>query len=311
VDNAVSDDAITSVMQQYPSWSLVHNTGNLGFGQANNLAAATSSADYLVFLNPDTMPTPGWLDELIRPFQENPKAALTTAKIILMSEPHLLNTAGNAVHLSGLTTCRGIRAPINAFSRSERLGAVSGACFAIRREVFDALDGFDEAFFLYMEDTDLSLRAIMTGHEIWYVPTSRVYHDYELTFGNQKIFLQERNRYLMLAKLLKWRTLLLLVPALLMGEMVSWGFVLLRERGSIGNKLRAYGWIIRHWRLVRQRRRDVQACRRIPDGELLRVFEPHLDITQFGDTLILRTVDTTVACLSSMYHRFLLRFIHW
>src|SRR5260221_13040885 len=114
VDNATSDQALDWITEQHPRWHLLRNSQNLGFGHANNLAAKTADADYLIFLNPDTVPTQGWLDELIRGLEETPKAGLATSKIILLSEPESLNTAGNSVHLSGLTTCRGIRAPLKA-----------------------------------------------------------------------------------------------------------------------------------------------------------------------------------------------------
>jgi GT2 family glycosyltransferase len=311
VDNAPSNGALDWVGELYPDWQLKKNPVNLGFGQANNVAAFSSQSDYLVFLNPDTLPTENWLDELLRPLDEVPSVGLTTAKIILLSEPNLLNTAGNAVHLSGLTTCRGVREPLESFSRQEQVGAVSGACFAIRRELYEALHGFDEMFFMYMEDTDLSLRAIIKGYEIAYVPTSRVYHDYELKFVNQKIFYQERNRYLMMYKLFKVRTLILLVPPLLLGEIVSWSFVLIKERSSIGNKLRAYDWILKNRKLLQMRRREVQSSRVLNDRQLLGHFDSRLDITQFGRTLVNRFAENVLKTLTSVYRSLLLWIIRW
>jgi GT2 family glycosyltransferase len=312
VDNAFPDEAIAWISQQYPQWRVLPNAANLGFGQANNWAAQNlHEADYLVFLNPDTVPTEGWLDELIGVFEKIPSAGLTTAKLMLLSEPTLLNTAGNSVHLSGLSTCRGTRAPRESFSKPERVGAISGACFAIRRDLYETLHGFDEAFFMYMEDTDLSLRAILLGYEIWYVPTAQVYHDYELKFTNQKVFLQERNRYLMLYKLFKYRTLLLLAPMLLIGEIVSWGFVLTRERASIKNKLRAYLWVLKNRKLMRERRNAVQSTRILSDRDLLKVLDPRLNITQFGRTMLYRTIENMLMWLTSGYRKFLLWIIRW
>src|SRR5262249_11170287 len=125
VDNAAQDEAIDWIAHEYPNWHLLRNTANLGFGQANNLAATTARADYLVFLNPDTIPVSNWVDELVSALENSPSAGLSTGKILLLSEPGLLNTAANTVHLSGLATCRGIRAPIQAFSQLEKVGSVS------------------------------------------------------------------------------------------------------------------------------------------------------------------------------------------
>ena len=311
VDNAFPDEAIAWISREYPQWQILYNSANLGFGHANNLAAQGVTADCLVFLNPDTVPTDGWLEALLRVLSDDPQVGLTTSKIILLSEPNALNTAGNSVHLSGLTTCRGIRAPLTQFTTQERIGAVSGACFAIRRSVYESLGGFDEVFFLYMEDTDLSLRALITGQQIVYTPDSVVYHDYELSFNNRKVFYQERNRYLMLAKLFHRRTLLLLLPMLAIGELASWGFALTRERRSIRHKLDAYGWVIRHWQLLRMRRNAVQSERVISDHALLSHLDSRLDITQFGSTFPIRVVESSIAWISARYRRFLLRVIHW
>jgi GT2 family glycosyltransferase len=311
VDNAPSGHTLDWIREEYPDWELKTDLENLGFGQANNVAAISSQSDYLVFLNPDTLPTDNWLDELLRPLDEVPSVGLTTAKIILLSEPGLLNTAGNTVHLSGLTTCRGVRAPLASFSKQESIGAVSGACFAIRRELYEALHGFDDVFFLYMEDTDLSLRALIRGYTIDYVPTSHVYHDYQLRFANHKIFHQERNRYLMMYKLFTIRTLILLIPPLLLGEMVSWAFVLLKERSSIRDKLRAYAWVRQNYKLLQTRRRDVQSSRVLTDRQLLGYFDSRLDITQFGRTLVNRFAENTLKGLTSVYRSLLLLIVHW
>jgi hypothetical protein len=109
-----------------------------------------------------------------------------------------------------------------------------------------------------------------------------VYHDYTLGFGPEKTFLQERNRYLMLLKCLRWRTLLVLAPALLLAELVTWGFVVLRERRHRANKLRAYAWVVQHWRQTMKARRRVQALRRVRDHDLLATCTHCLAFEQTG-----------------------------
>lgn len=311
IDNAPSDELSSWITTSYPAWSVLRNSANLGFGHANNVGARTVTAPYLVFLNPDTVPTAGWLEALLADLQNNPKVGMTTPKIVLLSEPDRLNTAGNTIHLSGLTTCRGIRSPLDAYAKTEKISAVSGACFAIRRDLYESLQGFDEQYFMYMEDTDLSLRVLLAGYDILYVPTSVIYHDYELRFANNKVFYQERNRYLMLLKIFKWRTLMLLLPALLLGEVISWGFVLLRERGSIINKLKAYQWVAANWALIQQRRNAVQCSRVVPDRDLLALVDTRLDITQFGQAALFRIVEAIIKQLSSVYRWVLLRIVRW
>jgi GT2 family glycosyltransferase len=200
-----------------------------------------------------------------------------------MQSPQYINTCGNDVHISGITLCRGMGQSSEAFSRQEEVGAVSGAAFAIRSELFETLCGFDESFFMYMEDTDLSLRARLLGYRCVCVPDSIVYHRYTLRFGPRKTFYQERNRYLMILKCLRRPTLLLLFPVLLIAELVTWGFVLLREPQNWRNKWDAYTWIISHWGEIQAKHRNVQFHRRVSDHEILVSCKDALDFHQVGE----------------------------
>lgn len=286
VDNASSDGSAELVAQKFPQVRLIQNENNLGFGGGNNLGAQSATGNYLVFLNPDTIVKPGWLVFLIEALEDDSRAGLATSKILLLNDPERINTCGNSIHLTGLTLCRGLRRPKNTFNQRESVAAVSGAAFAIRRELFERLGGFDEDFFLYMEDTDLSWRARLAGWDCLYVPESIVLHDYRLRITPLKVFYQERNRYLMLLKSFKWGTLIFLLPTLLLAEVITWGFVIWGDRARLGNKIRAYGWIARHWSSVWQKRRATQRLRRIDDRELVQAMVSRLDFEQVEHPMV-------------------------
>jgi len=280
-DNGSRDGSVEFINADYPAIRVICNHANVGFTVANNRGARAARGEILVFVNPDTKVEPDWLRHLLEPFADS-SVGLVTSKILLMGKPDQINTCGNIVHLTGLTLCRGLGAPRDAFSRSEEVGAISGAAFAIRSELFKTLDGFDEDFFIYMEETDLSWRAQLAGWRCVYAPESIIYHDYVLRFGPQKVLYQERNRYLMLLKNLRWPTLLVLLPALALAEVVTWGFVLWGDRANWKNKFRAYYWIITHWSPVMQKRRATQALRKVGDRDLLRHTDFRLDFGQVG-----------------------------
>lgn len=269
VDNASIDGSADAVAEAFPQVITIRSDANLGFGGGCNLGARRASGDCLVFLNPDTIVDREWLSALIDTLDSQSKAGLVTSKILMLTAPEHINACGNTVHITGLTLCRGLGASSNSFSDVEEVDAVSGAAFAVRRDVFDALGGFDETMFLYMEDTDLSLRARLAGWKCLCVPQSLVFHDYSLKLFPLKVFYQERNRYLMLLKSLKWATLIALAPALLMAEAITWGFVLLHDRRNAGNKLEAYRWITRNWSLIMEKREAIQASRKMRDRDLL------------------------------------------
>jgi GT2 family glycosyltransferase len=261
---------------------LIRQQQNLGFAQGCNVGAEAATGHYLTFINPDTVVTPGWLDHLIDALTTDPQAGLSTPKILLFKEPDTINTCGNQMHYTGLTLCRGAGQPKSILPHSGKVDAVSGAAFVISRELFAALNGFDPHFFTYMEDTDLSWRARLAGYHCLYVPESIVYHDYALHFGPQKTFFQERNRYTILLKSLSWRTLLALLPALILAEIITWGFVLVRERQNFSNKLQAYRWIAEHWPEIITRRQQTLASKKISDRDLMRQCTHRLAYEQTG-----------------------------
>ena len=241
VDNQSTDDSVLYMQTHFPDVKIILNDENNGYAGGNNLGVAQACGEFVVILNPDTAVQPGWLSALINPLQRDATIGMTTPRILLLDQPDTFNTAGNVVHLSGITLCRGMGQPKQAFGETAVISAVSGAAFAMRKVLFEEVGGFDPQFFMYMEDTDLSLRVQLAGYQLLYVPQSVVLHDYTLKLGPHKTYYQERNRYLMLLKNAHWQTLFLLLPGLLLAEGITWGFTLLKDRSNWRNTFRAYG----------------------------------------------------------------------
>jgi hypothetical protein len=311
VDNDSRDGSVDALESAFPDASFIRSDRNIGFGAGSNAGARAARGEYLVFLNPDTRVERGWLEALLAPLEADPRAGLSTAKILLMDEPDRINTCGNDVHVTGLTLCRGYRQPRERFRAVEEIAAVSGAAFAVRRDTFESLGGFDESFFLYVEDTDLSWRARLAGWKCVSAPESVVYHHYSFRLTPRKVYYEERNRYQMLVKSLRWRTLVLLAPALLLAEVVTWGFVLLRDRGHAANKVRAYGWTLAHLPSLLAKRRAVQTTRRARDRELLEPSGYALDVDQASGGFAARAARAIFDPLFRILRGFVLKVVRW
>lgn len=311
VDNASTDNSVEFVRETFPQVQIVCNSQNIGFAGGCNLGARIAQGEYLAFLNPDTIVTPGWLKKLIDAIRVNPKAGLATPKILLHDKPEQINTAGNNIHLAGLTMCRGLGLHRDSLVEPGAVSAISGAAFVIRKELFYELDGFDEDFFLYMEDTDLSWRARLAGYQCWYVPDSIITHDYAVRFGPLKVYYQERNRYIMLFKNLRWPSLVFLAPALFLMEIVSWGFVLLREPRRYQNKLKAYQWVKTNWSSILSKRRKVQAMRCESDRNILLDSSFRLDFEQVDEGNIGHLARLIFNPIFFLLKVFILIFVWW
>jgi len=184
------------------------------------------------------------------------------------------------LHLSGLSLCRGANYPKSEFSEPCYVNSVSGACFAIPKDLFFLLGGFDEVFFLYVEDTDISLRCLAYGKVIKYVPNSVIYHNYVLKFGPLKTYYQERNRLYMMKKNFKPKTLKVLWPIMLTTEVITIGFCLLRGKNDIRNYINAHQWIKENETLIEKGSKESQGIQRVSDFDILRLLGWKIEFSQ-------------------------------
>ena len=271
VDNASIDGSADFVQSRYPDMVLVRNKINRGFAAACNQGAQIATGHILVFLNQDTRVEPSWLEALVRGLDQEGTIGLTTSKILLMSQPDRIHLCGQDIHYTGLAFGRGFLSLADNMSRPEEVAAVSGASFAVRREVWEKLSGFDETFYMYYEETDLSWRAQLAGYRCLYVPGSVIYHDYRAAqISTSALYFSNRNRYVVLLKNWRWPTLLLLSPGLLLAELIEWGLMLAHGRRGLQAKVRANLWVLTHLRDIGRLHARTQAGRKVSDAAILK-----------------------------------------
>ena len=284
VDNASTDGTSAHIQAHFPEVRLIQSAENLGFAIGNNLGAKHSTGEILAFLNADTRPEPDWLLELVRPLIASHAVGLTTSKVVLMDRPETINTCGNELSLTGITTCRRAGEPANSVLSNEEVGAACGGALAISADLFRELGEFDPLIWPYMEDTDLSWRAQLAGHCCLLAARSVVAHDYTFKLPPHKIRAIERNRYLMLAKNLSTKSLLALTPHFLISELLTWGWAMLKGPRYVWAKVLAIVWMLTHIPTVARAHRQTQRLRRIPDEALLREFSalPPIELIAAG-----------------------------
>lgn len=179
-----------------------------------------------------------------------------------------------------VATCRGLGEPREWHAAEVDLPSISGTAFLVPRVVLERIGAFEEALHLYVEDTDLSLRALLAGYRCVTAPESLVRHKYQLKMGPSKFFYIERNRWLVMLRVYRWRTLLLLLPGLLAIEAMTWvGAAMLGPRHLLA-KGRSYASIIGMAATIRRGRGRVQALRGLSDRALLRRLQGPLPVDQ-------------------------------
>jgi GT2 family glycosyltransferase len=155
-----------------------------GFAAACNVGAGVAAGQLIVFLNNDMSPVEGWLDRLRDHLTANEQAGAAGAK--LLDSQSLVQHAGVVICQDGFPrhAYRGFPRNHFAVQRTRSVSAVTGACLAIRRDLFETLDGFDSKFVNGYEDIDLCLRLGELGHEVHYCHSSELHHYESATRGD-------------------------------------------------------------------------------------------------------------------------------
>ncbi len=184
-----SADQTASVLPAIAGLRYHRRSANGGFIAACNDGAALARGEFLVFLNNDTVPQPGWLDALLRPFDEDASHGLPAVGLVgaqLLYPDGRLQEAGGVVFAdgSGWNYGRYESADDPRFGYLRDADYVSGAAMAIPRALFARAGGFDTRYApAYYEDTDLAFAVRELGHRVLYQPAARVVHDEGATSG--------------------------------------------------------------------------------------------------------------------------------
>ncbi len=277
VDNASSDGTAEAVERIAPAARLIRAGGNGGFAAGCNAGAREAGGELLVFLNPDAVVEPGF-GEAIR--LGAGRGWIAWMGLVAMEGGATINTSGGIVHFTGISWSGGVGKPVGAAGGPREVPFASGACLAIRRADYLSAEGMPEAFFLYMEDVDLSLRLRLAGGRVGVEPAAVVDHDYEFAKGPHKWRMLERNRWATLIRTFPGALLAAIAPALVLTEL---GLLAVAVAGGwLPQKLRAYGDTARSLRRLLAERREIQSRRAISAVEFAAFLTPDLASPYLG-----------------------------
>jgi GT2 family glycosyltransferase len=204
VDNASTDGSPEIVREEFPEAALVQLPRNVGFGAGVNAGLRGTSGRWVFLLNNDATVEPGALAELLTVGEGDERIGSVAAQIRFRARPDLINSAGIGVDRLGVAFDRLLGRPLTESESApvEVFGASAGGAL-LRRSMLDELGGFDERFFLFLEDVDLAWRARMRGWRAMYAPAAVVHHHHSATARHGSAFKHYhvgRNRMRLLAK---------------------------------------------------------------------------------------------------------------
>ena len=208
VDNGSTDGS--AEMARELGARVVRSERNLGFAGGNNRGCREASAPWLALLNNDAVADPRWLAELMR--AAAPEAGLVACRVLRAERRDLLDNVGVRLWPDGMS--RGaFHYRRDAETVAPEVFIPSGSAMLVKREAFMRAGGFDESFFAYSEDTDLSLKVRLLGYRCALADRAYVYHrGGGGTLGPMspdKIYLVERNRLAILFRYLGAGSILL------------------------------------------------------------------------------------------------------
>ncbi len=311
VDNTAGAADVEAISAACPGATVVAAPRNLGFAGGCNLGVASSSGDFVAFLNNDARPDEAWLRAAVARINDDRTIGAVASKV-LDWEGRTIDFAAAAMAFDGQAYKLHVGADDGPqFDEPHDVLFASGAALVMPRWLFDQLGGFDERYFMFFEDVDLGWRTWLGGHRVVYEPASLVYHRHHASMRSihpaYEQFLLQRNALFTIYKNYDDANLAHVLPAALLlaaRRAVALGGV---ERhgldlqaappAPIGDALPVGPAALAHLSAIdaftealpalRAQRAAIQAGRLRTDAEITRLFrlplQPNLGEAEFAD----------------------------
>ena len=190
VDNSSKDDGLESILKRYPETQLINNPKNVGFARANNQGAKIASGDFLLFLNPDTTMIEDAVESMLDYIRSDSSIGILGPKVLNPDQTTQFSCRKFPTVWSGLFNRYSLTTrlfPNNRYSRDylmldhdhnsiRSVDWVSGCCMMMSESTLKKASGFDENYFLFIEDVDLCQVIKKQGLRVVYFPNAKIFH---------------------------------------------------------------------------------------------------------------------------------------
>lgn len=277
VDNASTDGSVQWVRSKYKNILVIENGTNLGFAGGHDAGLAVAQGKYVLVLNVDTVVEPSFLASLVNRLEGDTHIGVIQPKVLLGSNPHLIDSVGSFFLSTGLLYHYGREKDerLAQYNVSFNIFSAKGVCMLVRREVIDRVGLFDPDYFAYFEETDFCMRVWLAGWRVVYEPSSRITHTGGAASSKQPpafiVYHASKNVICTYLKNLSWPFAVRAVASMIL-LYGAWCLVSVSTgKFSVAYALmRAFWWNLMHLgETLRERRRIQWTIRRLPDRSFL------------------------------------------
>ncbi|PKM61571.1 MAG: glycosyltransferase family 2 protein [Firmicutes bacterium HGW-Firmicutes-4] len=236
VDDCSTDTSVR-IIKTYQNVTLLENPVNSGFDKSVNQGILASRGKYCLLLNNDVVTDPDFVKYLYLHIDDNPRVFSVSSKMIRFYERDKLDDTGDFYNILGWGYKRGDGQSVNSYNKPTGIFSTCAGAGIYRRSILNEIGLFDEAFFAYMEDVDISYRALINGYKNRYEPKAICYHIGSATtaegqkYSPFKVQISARNNIYVAYKNMPLIQLLFNSPFLLLGFLVKYALFLKRGFG--------------------------------------------------------------------------------
>jgi GT2 family glycosyltransferase len=266
VDNGSTDGSVEYLRTEHPGVTVLELSENMGFASAANIGMRVPVSEFVALVNTDVELAPDWLARTTAVLEAHPEAASVACKMLSLSDPRIVDDAGDVLRRDAVCEQRGRYGPDDG--RWDALGEVFGPCAGAalyRRSVVVEAYGFHEAYFAYLEDVDLALRLRLAGWTCRYEPVVALHaaQGSSDALPGGAAFLTTRNTLVLVARFWPARWL-----GLVLYRQLGWAWHAARER-RLRAHLRAVAAAVPMLPSALRARRGLRAGARVPISDVI------------------------------------------
>jgi len=198
VDNASTEAESQRMLDAIATATVIRSEQNLGYGGAINLAVRKiDTTDYIVCLNPDAFPEPDWLETIVNAAEDHPEYGSFASLMLREDDTAVVDGAGDELHFTGIPWRRFHQQEQHDNLQTEPVFSACAGAALYRSSLFNEVGGFDETYFMYVEDIDLGFRLQLAGYPCLFVRDAIVHHigsavtgegsDFSVYFGHRNL----------------------------------------------------------------------------------------------------------------------------